>query len=275
MTFLIKNMGAGSWSSKVLAESSAVRLEGPYGGPGLFPGHCTDLVLIGGGVGLSALARLWEHPPEGVSRVVLVWVTRCPEAIDWLAALLPNYNEGPANGSSIQVFVTRQAIRPRLPSVTWAAGITQDDAINNSPSKGHRNRESTAQQPLPMDSRQVHTWHGSISGSALEEALNVDLDWDRQSSWAESVAATSQCCELAQHAAALPWDANDDRVKLAPHLTLRSGRPDFSKVFEELVSGRQNSSWGAIACGPQVLVDQTRCCAMHHGMRFHAEESAW
>lgn len=289
-SFLIKNMGRGTWSSRVVAEPpSTIRMEGPYGGPGFFPGHCTGLVLVGGGVGLSALARLWQHPPQGVSRVALVWVTRCPETLDWLVALLPHACEGRSDGSSIQIFVTRQGSRSRLPSLTWAAGVTEDDGIDISGEAsvgGNRPRAATAplpQRDLQTELCETQSWHGGKVGSpggAFKGTTDTETgacsSFARQESWKESsVAASQHSSELVQKAAALPWEPHAGPVQIAPHLTLRAGRPDLSNVFADIAGGAQTATWGVIACGPHVLVEEARHCAFDQGMRFHAEEFAY
>mmetsp|Transcript_59918 Transcript_59918/g.126846 ORF Transcript_59918/g.126846 Transcript_59918/m.126846 type:complete len:682 (+) Transcript_59918:42-2087(+) len=108
LTFLVKDMGEGTWSSS-LAKSppETIRLEGPYGGPAFRRGHCSALLLVAGGVGVTPLARLWRHPPPGIRRVELVWVVRRAEAATWLSELLPP-SEGRCETASgrVTLFVT-------------------------------------------------------------------------------------------------------------------------------------------------------------------------
>jgi len=270
LLFLVKNMGVGSWSSKVVTDIPfSVRTEGPYGGPGFAPGHCDALLLVGGGVGISSLARLWQAPPAGISRVELVWVVRCPEAVEWLAALVPDVSSERLHGS-IHVFVTRQATRERRSSPTWAAGVNSDDRLEPEVPEVEARARSVTEQlasgPVGPGPQQSHSWHGAGAG---DEAAELQ----RQVSWVASRDATAGGSELARRAAELAWDQHQP-VQLGP-VTLRTGRPDLPQFLREVVCGGDAAAWGVIACGPQVLVGEARRFAADHGVRFHAEEFAW
>jgi len=129
--FLIKNMGNGTWTQKITEQPpTELMLEGPYGGPAFSSTHCRQMILVAGGVGITSMARLWKDPPTGVSRVTIVWVVRCPEATEWLVALLPEYaTRSGIKGPSIRIFVTRQSSRERDPGNTWAAGVSSNDMM--------------------------------------------------------------------------------------------------------------------------------------------------
>eukprot|EP00928_Gymnodinium_smaydae_P017623 TRINITY_DN16742_c0_g2_i1.p1 TRINITY_DN16742_c0_g2~~TRINITY_DN16742_c0_g2_i1.p1 ORF type:complete len:757 (-),score=72.99 TRINITY_DN16742_c0_g2_i1:174-2444(-) len=282
VTFLVKNMGAGSWSSRVVSSPPRMlRLEGPYGGPGYFPGHCSGLVLIAGGVGLTAVARLWQQIPDGVSRVDLIWVTRSPESVDWLPALLPGFDKPRSCGSSIQVFVTRQSTRLRVASVTWAAGVSNNDSIvlaedAESQPSFQETAEPNIVQPDRPDADLREQLSPSSGINAQHESLEIETDFQRQTTWEDSVQATAESSRLAQQAAVLSWDPHAQPTEFAPHIKLKSGRPHLPSVFSKLrESGDISGTWGVIACGPRLLVEQARRCAAENEFRFHAEEFAW
>jgi len=282
-------MGDGTWSSNVLGcPPPTVRVEGPYGGPGFARGHCNSLVLVGGGIGLTPLARLWQHPPVGISRVELVWVVRCPEAIDWLLALLPScLEEGSANNGSIHVYVTREATRLRQPALTWAAGVTPRDAIltevtrarastnNVELSVSPRNLQTRSQPPLLTQQGASSSWHAGHQNSSTD-ILQLGEDGEqeqRETSW---VAAQAAChSELASLAAKLSWEPEAGPSFVRPHFRLQAGKPDLPTIFHELGQRNPGAVWGAHACGPQKLVDDVRSCAFAQGFIFHTEEFAW
>lgn len=274
MSFLVKNMGGGSWSSRIVADPPAtLSIEGPYGGPGLAPRDCSALILVGGGVGLTPLARLWSHPPAGISHVELIWVVRTPEAVSWLTALLPELTSS-AHRGSIRIFVTRQDDRERLPSVTWAAGVSPRDSLGTQMVAG-------AAEGLETSSHDSSTTvamrpeHQSFT-SAGEAIGWEDVEWSRQCTWGASRRATEESVELVQLAAALPWEPETLPCSAIPGVHLSAGRPNLAGLFEEANSSDGSSrQWGVMACGPPKLVGDARRCAASHRMVFHAEQFLW
>jgi len=276
VSFLVKNMGEGSWSAQVTTNPPAtLRIEGPYGGPGFAPRECTALMLVGGGVGLTPLARLWCHPPAGISHVELIWVVRTPEAVSWLAALLPELSSA-AHRGSIRIFVTRQGERERLPSLTWAAGVSPRDQV----SQGSQVVEGG------IEGLGTSSHHGSITAATRPEHQSFasdgssisseDVEWSRQCTWGASRQATEESVELAQIAASLPWDPQSSPCSANLGVYLSADRPNLAGLFEELCSSHSSShQWGVMACGPPNLVGDARCCAASHQMAFHAEEFLW
>lgn len=265
-TFLVKNMGEGSWSSRVVGDVPAkICLEGPYGGPGFFPGHCRSLLLVCGGVGLSPLARLWQRPPPGVERVELIWVVRCPEAMDWLTELVPDHISGACHAGFIQVFLTRSAVRERSPAPTWAAGITKRDAITG--------RDAAAYKaPVQRDASPASAQDPSPAEECWDE-VELEDAWTRQQSWEGSKEAVAHSSLLSRRAAELTWNGNSQQV--GPFLTLHSGRPNLEKLFDQELSRDGGSEIGVIACGPQPLVEYAQTAAYRRGLRFHTEEFSW
>jgi len=298
ITFLVKNMGAESWSARFVRQAPAsVRIEGPHGGSGFAPGHLTNLLLVGGGVGLTPLLRLWLSPPAGVSHVELVWVARCPEAMEWLEALLPSASAAPGRErGTIRVYVTRQSQRERAPSATWAAGVSADDTMSFDGDlrvepamldegarramlahevelKVARSADGAQKESPPDGSR----GSGGSGATSLISAVDADAsaESERLRSWqATRAAAAEGGSELVRQAAGLSWDPDAAPICVGPHILLQAGRPNLARVCSDLGS-QHFGDWGVVACGPQSLVDDTRRCAANHCMRVHVEEFAW
>jgi len=292
--FLIKNMGTGTWTQKMTEQPpSLLMLEGPYGGPAFSSTHCRQMILVAGGVGITSMARLWKDPPTGVSRVIILWVVRCPEATEWLAALLPEYaSRSGIEGQSIRIFVTRQSTRERDPGVTWAAGVSSNDRMAFSIEEDRtvpvdtnvRNSPGTALLEQP-EARARHC-RNAVSTSSVaaagdcnaeeEDLPDNSAEWSRQNTWEVSRDALASGSHLAQRAAELSWDPSAPPLHVGPHVVLKAGRPDVGQELNEAAGFVNNEpACVVMACGPHQLVDEVRQCSARLGFRFHAEEFAW
>lgn len=296
--FLIKNMGNGTWTQKITEQTpAALMLEGPYGGPAFSSTHCRQLLLVAGGVGITSMARLWRDPPEGVSRVTMLWVVRCPEATEWLVALLPEYaSKSGIEGESIRIFVTRQSSRERDPGITWAAGVNSDDMMAFAPEEDRAVSvdKNLRDQPRTALLEQSGTWERCRSnlvsspsvaadgGCSAEnnfsamELNTIPSEWSRQHTWEVSRDALAGGSQLAQRAADLSWDPNAPPLHVGPHVVLKAGRPDMSQEMNEAAGSVNNGpNCVVMACGPHQLVEEVRLCSARLGLRFHAEEFAF
>lgn len=270
-SFLVKHMGEGSWSARVAHDlPTALRLEGPYGGPALLPRECAALVLVAGGIGLTPFARLWENPPAGVMHVDLVWIVRSPEAVSWIAALLPDLSTS-RHAGKIHIYVTRQDVRERPASPNWAAGIAADDNLNAAMSFS----EQSGAESVRSESA---SWLFESRQSLARQQSNisqVEVEWSRQHTWEASWTYAEQAPKLVQLAAALAWDCDAPPTVVNERVSISAGRPKLEPLLGELRIDRQQDSWGVMACGPQALVADARRSAAVHEMVFCAEEFAW
>eukprot|EP00753_Platysulcus_tardus_P018622 PLAT6975.1.p1 GENE.PLAT6975.1~~PLAT6975.1.p1 ORF type:complete len:811 (+),score=384.14 PLAT6975.1:1314-3746(+) len=141
LTFRIRAAAAGQWSASLwnLAghrserpSSVKVRLDGPYGHPGIDWQAYDGLVLVAGGIGVTPVASLLasclqavkeagDKPP--VSRVSVAWVVRDPHSLTWFADLMQACAEHESGIFDVQLYVTLRtsAKRKQLPERVTSA----------------------------------------------------------------------------------------------------------------------------------------------------------
>lgn len=127
VTFLIKDMGEGSWTSELgKLQSPLLTIDGPYGEPPELSEYASVL-LVAGGVGVTPCLSLLKAYSGSLTKVQLLWVSKEICAFD---TVLPDALQGVEGAPTVHKFCTGefdestnvQRGRPNLS--LFASGLT-------------------------------------------------------------------------------------------------------------------------------------------------------